>query len=434
MQHLLVRCSIYLCIISITASKSLRKQPSFSQHYLTDNELNNGNRIQSIETETSSFYTKQPDSLLADNFNSAGKMDTNDDTGDDNNKDDNNNDDNNNNNDSDESFTSLLNDDSKCAEWCTCMASEMLYSTTWSAPYKVETFATISYYRIRTREPEDDIWMKYDEAQKKWLWSVDIDAGETPTEEEDFFSLEHTPEMDEKLEDADVPLRLQYLMRLVTYFFPNKPTQSTVPKDTKPPQFKSVRDCPTFHTEDDCNNVQTLLGLVQAPRPKCTFDGDTFGSGGDCEAIDPCLELDDQKQCEAAEDGKCVFSYSIAAFGSKCVTAPPDPAVRVISNPSEDAKLCYARNNLPSCTCHASKCSEVITEKYTSLALVLQKESREAEDQDSLLDYFQFSLDIMGMLPGFGMVADAINTGVYALREMWPGQFNTILLTYTVLH
>lgn len=56
MQHLLVRCSIYLCIISITASKSLRKQPSFSQHYLTDdNELNNGNRIQSIETETSSF-------------------------------------------------------------------------------------------------------------------------------------------------------------------------------------------------------------------------------------------------------------------------------------------------------------------------------------------------------------------------------------------
>ena len=128
-------------------------------------------------------------------------------------------------------------------------------------------------------------------------------------------------------------------------------------------------------------------------------------------------EQNAQETCE--KDGNCEFSYSVMAGGKKCAAAPSDPNVKVLSNPQDDAKMCYTRLKIEPCTCHKSQCSKVLTEKWVELGIILQSENRGEEEKDSLLDYFQFSLDIMGMIPGFGMVADAINTGIYGYREMW---------------
>ena len=145
-----------------------------------------------------------------------------------------------------------------------------------------------------------------------------------------------------------------------------------------------------------------------------------------CEAgEDPCKKIDSetsilgaaQEKCE--QNGNCEFSYSVMAGGKKCAAAPSDPNVKVLSNPQDNAKMCYARLNVEPCTCHKAQCSKVLTEKWVELGIILQSENRGEEEADSLLDYFQFSLDIMGMIPGFGMVADAINTGIYGYREMW---------------
>jgi hypothetical protein len=145
-----------------------------------------------------------------------------------------------------------------------------------------------------------------------------------------------------------------------------------------------------------------------------------------CEAgEDPCKKIDSetsilgaaQEKCE--QNGNCEFSYSVMAGGKKCAAAPSDPNVKVLSNPQDNAKMCYTRLNVEPCTCHKAQCSKVLTEKWVELGIILQSENRGEEEADSLLDYFQFSLDIMGMIPGFGMVADAINTGIYGYREMW---------------
>ena len=128
-------------------------------------------------------------------------------------------------------------------------------------------------------------------------------------------------------------------------------------------------------------------------------------------------EQNAQETCE--KDGNCEFSYSVMAGGKKCAAAPSDPNVKVLSNPQDDAKMCYTRLKIEPCTCHKSQCSKVLTEKWVELGIILQSENRGEEEKDGLLDYFQFSLDIMGMIPGFGMVADAINTGIYGYREMW---------------
>lgn len=126
----------------------------------------------------------------------------------------------------DEPWPSLLSADATCAEWCTCMRNEMLYATTWSIPYKVETFNGMSYYRIRMiKDHGNDLWIRFnpDATHGKWEWTNEIDKdheGQTPDGQEfddTFHSLEASPEVDEAFEDAGVPVRLQFVMRLMPY-------------------------------------------------------------------------------------------------------------------------------------------------------------------------------------------------------------------------
>jgi|TARA_B110000090_G_C13317735_1_gene422241 hypothetical protein len=119
-----------------------------------------------------------------------------------------------------EPWPSLLNADATCAEWCTCMRNEMLYATTWSIPYKVETFNGMSYYRIRMiKDHGNDLWVRFnpDATHGKWEWTNEIDKdheGQTPEGQEvDYYSLDEN----EAFEDGGVPVRLQFIMRLMPY-------------------------------------------------------------------------------------------------------------------------------------------------------------------------------------------------------------------------
>ena len=163
-----------------------------------------------------------------------------------------------------EPWPSLLNADATCAEWCTCMRNEMLYATTWSIPYKVETFNGMSYYRIRMiKDHGNDLWVRFnpDATHGKWEWTNEIDKdheGQTPEGQEvDYYSLDEN----EAFEDGGVPVRLQFIMRLMPYFLSESPTlqQFPIPTDRKPLSFLSKRDCAAFHTKEACENVQKLL-------------------------------------------------------------------------------------------------------------------------------------------------------------------------------
>ena len=335
------------------------------------------------------------------------------------------------------SFQDALGASPQCEDWCACMASQMMYETTWSVPYAPTADAdTADTFLYRQHAPDDDIWLRFDDAKGGWQWARKEDEDDLkPMGSETWQNTANLEGAERKEQTEELPGRTGYAMRMISHFYPSGVSSDPIhgktvkrPSTASHPLLKSSRDCSAFHTEKDCSpsGFQTIFGLdkpADCSAICCTWDGDLIGSGGECEDSDPCEKYQGQGSdaCEKAENGKCSYSISIAAFGTKCETTPHDSAAghRVITNPEIDAKVCYEHLNLDPCTCHKSQCQAQIAEKWTTYALVLQREAQANADKDSLLDYFQFAMDIAGMIPGVGIFADSINCGIYVLKEAW---------------
>jgi hypothetical protein len=334
------------------------------------------------------------------------------------------------------SFQDALAASPQCKDWCACMASQMMYETTWSVPYApaADTDAADTFL-YRQHAPDDDIWLRFDDAEGEWQWARKDDEDDAkPTGSESWRNTADLDDAKHKKEAEELPGRTGYALRMISHFYPSGVSSDQNSKATKRPTkashplLKSSRDCPAFHTEKDCSpaGFQTIFGLEKPADCSaicCAWDGDIIGSGGNCEQADPCEKYQGEGSdaCEKAEGGKCSYSISIAAFGTKCETSPHDGAAghRAITNPETDARVCYEQLSMDPCTCHKSQCQAQITEKWAAYALVLQREAQANADEDSLLDYFQFAMDIAGMIPGVGIFADSINCGIYVLKEAW---------------
>ena len=65
------------------------------------------------------------------------------------------------------------------------------------------------------------------------------------------------------------------------------------------------------------------------------------------------------------------------------------------------------------------KCSIALAKRFVRVADDLRRIKKKLRSKNELLNTFQFGLDVLGLIPALGEVADMINAAIYGIRKMW---------------
>ena len=60
-----------------------------------------------------------------------------------------------------------------------------------------------------------------------------------------------------------------------------------------------------------------------------------------------------------------------------------------------------------------------MAKRFVRVADDLRRIKKKLRSKNELLNTFQFGLDVLGLIPALGEVADMINAAIYGIRKMW---------------
>lgn len=104
---------------------------------------------------------------------------------------------------------------------------------------------------------------------------------------------------------------------------------------------------------------------------------------------------------------------------------PRPSRAHAASNPEqrdihEDVAMCYERLGIEdTCLCSRASCFHSMRERYQTLNKELAEAAKRAGRNERLLTAFKFALDLLGLIPGIGMVFDLISAAINAFQRKW---------------
>jgi len=93
-------------------------------------------------------------------------------------------------------------------------------------------------------------------------------------------------------------------------------------------------------------------------------------------------------------------------------------------NANQDRDVCYDSSGIDDhCLCESASCYKDLVASYDAYGKAVVRAARRV----AALDALQFVLDLLGLIPGFGIVFDLINAALYAIRGMVPDMIFSLL-------
>ena len=291
----------------------------------------------------------------------------------------------------------------KCADWCNCMADELLYGLTHSLPYDADENGL---YHFKKVDMKDSVF-KIDKETKKWQISYSHRFKKNSKKfvtSKAFINIddeENKGKLD-KLTKKDFEAKLA--IDLLQYF-KNQPDDR--PTHANPLERQRNERCNILKNPKECKQDKT-----------CEWHF-FMGAKPTCQAKDPCFKYDDDEEaCKADE----LCTTGTIRHGLKfysCSIANPADQPHNSAKASEDAEMCYKSLKIPQCSCRKTKCSLALAKRFVKVADDMRRMTTSKQSKDSLIDNFQFALDMLGMLPGIGEVTDILSGALYGARKMW---------------